>query len=265
MSGAPGRDRLERHDAERLVERRDHRAGRFVQQPHELLVAHEPGELHRLARTPSPRATPRSSSEYVPRPTIAQRRFGRRAEQPRHRADQRLEALLVLEATPRDEQRRVAAGAGDASAREASRVDAVRHHHDLVAGELERAHDLLDHEARAADHALGLVGEPPLGGVDRLGSRAREVTLMAPELGRVHRRDERRLVGLAQGVARPRAEPVVRVHDVGLPRAGSRAPSCASWWLPEITCASGLSVGTQGRSTCARSTRTPSSSASSGA
>ena len=46
---------------------------------------------------------------------------------------------------------------------------------------------------------------------------------MTPELGRVHRRDERHLVGLTQGVARPCTEPVVRVHDVGLPRQDRRA------------------------------------------
>ncbi len=41
---------------------------------------------------------------------------------------------------------------------------------------------------------------------------------MATELGRVNGRDERGAVGLAQRVAGPRPEPVVRVHDVGLPR-----------------------------------------------
>jgi hypothetical protein len=44
------------------------------------------------------------------------------------------------------------------------------------------------------------------------------MALVAAELGSVHRRDERRAVGLAQGVSCPRPEPVVRVHDVGLPR-----------------------------------------------
>ena len=51
--------------------------------------------------------------------------------------------------------------------------------------------------------------------------------------------------GLAQGVACPRPEPVVRVHDVGLPREEAGA-ELATWWLPEMTCASGLSFGTQG-------------------
>jgi hypothetical protein len=52
------------------------------------------------------------------------------------------------------------------------------------------------------------------------------VALVAAELGGVDRRDERRAEGLAQGVACPRPEPVVRVHDVGLPREEAGAELC---------------------------------------
>ncbi len=63
------------------------------------------------------------------------------------RVDERLEALLVLDPAPRHEQRLVAATTPVLLRRgPLLRVDAVRHDVDLVAGELERVHDLVAHE-----------------------------------------------------------------------------------------------------------------------
>ena len=113
--------------------------------------------------------------------------------------------------------------------------------------------------------SLGLVREPPLDGVDHGRLPGRHVPAVAPPLGGVDRRDERDAPQRLQRVAGPRGEPVVAVDDVGPPVAELGRRAGRSGGSPRPSGRRCRRSGIQGRSVRARSTRTPSTTASSGA
>ena len=73
----------------------------------------------------------------------------------------------------------------------------------LSRGRSNAATHLLDHVARAGDHAVGLVREPPLDGVDAGRLAGREVAAVATPLGGVDGGDERCVPQRRGGCRRP--------------------------------------------------------------
>ena len=115
--------------------------------------------------------------------------------------DEDLEALLVLDPSPRHDER--LALAGRRRQLPERRVDAVGHQVDLLHRELEAADDLADHEPRTRDHLASLVGEPPLDRVDRRRHAHRDVAAVPAPLGRVDRGHERQRPTASSACRRP--------------------------------------------------------------
>ena len=102
-----GRQRLQGHDAERLVERRDHHARGPVEE-----VAQRPDRARSPAKS-TMSSTPTNCGEALQlaevRATAGDHEAdaGHAAAQRRHRLDEVLEPLLVLQPAPRDDERTV--------------------------------------------------------------------------------------------------------------------------------------------------------------
>ena len=178
-----------------------------------------------------------------------------------HGPGEDLEALLVLDAAPREHQR--LAGAGRLARRPPRRVDAVGDEVGALRRELEAADDLADHEPGVGQHLVGAVGEPRLDGVDRARLAGGHPSAVVAAAGAMERGDQRGIEQRGERVGGPGHLPVVGVDDVGPPR---REPvdSCTTWWLADATRATRSSSGSHGRSMRARSTRTPPLSVSAG-
>ena len=142
-----------------------------VQQPPQLVVGHEPGEVHDVADALHVDLRLQLGEVGAAAGDHAAD-VGHAVAQVADRPGQHLEALLVLDAAPRDDQRLalVAATAAPAAAHwPVSTPLGTRC--TFSERQLEAVDDLADHEPRAGDDLVRLVREPPLDGVDR-GRRA---------------------------------------------------------------------------------------------
>ena len=147
---------------------------------------------------------------------------GHLLDQPRHRLQRELEALLVDEAA--DQQDQLLLGRGELGAQpgqlgrvlrlQVVGVDPVGDHRDPLLLDAEDVGDLLAHVVGAGDHPVGAVGDPALDPVD-VGLRMLvDPALVAAVLGGVDRRHQRRVEALGEVVAGVGDEPVVAVDEV---------------------------------------------------
>ncbi len=150
------------------------------------------------------------------------------------RPGEHLEPLFVLDPAPRNHQllsRLVGIRRGRQPLAD---VDSVGHQVDLLGRQFEPVGDLADHELRAGDHLMGLVGQPPLHGIDRCRRALWHVAAVPASFGGVDRGDQRHAPQRLEGVCRPGHEPVVGVDDLRSPRtqAAPRVGSGGGWPTP---------------------------------
>ena len=212
--GRPTRERLERHDAERLVQRRNGDTARPVHEVAKVVVAQEAGQVNEIADALDVDLG-LELGEVAPAPADDALDARDARSQPRHCRRQQLEALLVLDAPPGDHQRltlgRILA------ARPPRRVDAVRHAVGLLRGQLEADQHLIGHEAGAGNHGVGPVGQPGLHRVHGGGHARWHPAPVATTLGRVERGDQPDAVQRGERVGGPGNLPIVGVDDIGPP------------------------------------------------
>ena len=156
---------------------------------------------------------------------------GASLDQPRHRLERELEALLVDE--PADQQHELLVGRGELGAQPARarrRPGGCRSSGSIPFGitvdpllvDAEDVGDLLAHVVRAGDHAVGAVRDPALDAVD-VGLRVLvDPALVAAVLGRVDRRHQRRAEAAGEVVAGDRRR-ASRGRGRGRSRSGRRA------------------------------------------
>ena len=213
-----GRQRLQRHDAERFVEGGDRHAARPVQELTKIGVAQIPGEIDDVADAfdvdlglQFGQITPASGDHAADvRNTPAEFVHG---------PGEHLEPLLILHPPPRHHEWGPWPKWDTRSVRRPPLlgIDPVGDVHDVLLGELEAGDQLFDDEPRRRDHPVGLEGEPPLDRVDVGRMAERQLAAVADPFGAVHGEHEWHVVSGREGVGGPSELPVVSVDDVGSP------------------------------------------------
>lgn len=209
-----GRHRLERHEAVRLVQRRDHDATRPVQQAAKLVTGDEAGEVDEVADALhidlqlqlGQVGAPPGDDAVDPRHPVAEAGDG---------PGEDLETLLVGDAAPGDDEdltrRRFVTG------RPSFDAHPVGHTCDPVGRQLETVDHLLGHEVRQADDARRPVRQPGLDRVDRRRIAGRHLTAVPTPFGAVEGDHQRCPAEIGERVGRPRHVPVVGMDHVGPP------------------------------------------------
>jgi hypothetical protein len=216
---AARRHRLERHEAEGLVDRRHHaQVGDPVERVQDVVagpadecaVLHQ-AELPRLGaqlRLRHPRARHDEADGAHPVDEHAQR------------VERQVKALLVHQPSDQQDELLVRRGepcpqAGEVGDRlQVVRIDPVRDHGDARRRDPERVCGVLPHVGRARDDPVGRADHPPLHRVDvRLGVLLDPAAVPAV-LRRVDRHDPRHLQAPRDAPPGRRHQPVVRVDEV---------------------------------------------------
>ncbi len=263
-AGTARRHRLERHEPERLVQRRDHAEvgdrvervqHRVVDPAEEVAVARE-AELARL-RFEVALGGPRAGDEeaHVAEPL----------DHARQRVEREVEALLVHQPPHQQHEtllrRRVARPqarqVGDGL--EVAGIDAVGHDRHALLVDPEYLGDVAAHVVRARDHAVGGAHHPPLDAVD---VALRVLVRPSPGGDRARSRARSRATGSrsAGRACAPPPPPASRGSGRGRRRASRRAPPprrpCRrSWRRPSARRRRGRPSGTPARARGARSRR----------
>ncbi len=219
MHGHPRSHRLQRDEAERLVDRRHHREVGDPVERVQYVVADPPKERAVLVE-PEPAGLGTELRLVGARSGDDEAHVAQPADQAGKRVERELKALLVDQ--PAHQQDQPLVGRREAGAQcveivdglEVVRIDPVGDHRHALLVEPVDVGDVAAHVVRARDHVVGAPRHPALDGVDVRLRVLVDPALVPSELGGVNRRQVRQARPAGQRVGGLGDQPVVAVDQV---------------------------------------------------